>query len=219
MERLRGKIRDNGALYEACRSGRGEARLTALHQGDAALDITASPVPEHSSLPGLRPVERLLDGVNRLIVVAASLALVGAGFVLSESVFVRYFFKSATDWQDETSVMLLVGAIFMSTAYVQSVRGHVAIEALAEILSPRANRYRRLLADFVSLGFCTFFAWKSWTLMHEAWIDGQVTDSTLATPLWIPYSLMSAGISLLALQILVQIIGEIAAPPRAEQRA
>jgi TRAP-type C4-dicarboxylate transport system permease small subunit len=153
-----------------------------------------------------------------VIVVAASLALVAAGFVLSESVFVRYFFKSATDWQDETSVMLLVGAIFMSTAYVQSVRGHVAIEALAEILSPRANRYRRTLADLVSFAFCTFFAWKSWTLMHEAWSDGQVTDSTLATPLWIPYSLMSAGISLLALQILVQIIGAIAAP-RAGQRA
>lgn len=151
----------------------------------------------------------MLEAVNRLIVVAASIALVGAGFVLSESVFVRYFFRSATDWQDETSVMLIVGAIFMSTAYVQSVRGHVAIEAVAEILSPRANRYRGLMADVVSLGFCAFFSWKSWTLMHEAWSDGQVTDSTLATPLWIPYSLMASGMSLLAFQLLVQIIGEV----------
>jgi hypothetical protein len=61
------------------------------HHGDAALDITASPVPEHSELPGLRPVEWLLDILNRLIVVAASIALVAAAIVLSESVFIRYF--------------------------------------------------------------------------------------------------------------------------------
>jgi TRAP-type C4-dicarboxylate transport system permease small subunit len=182
------------------------------HQGDAALDIKASPVPEHSSVAGLRPVEWLLDIVNRLIVVAASLALVAAAVVLSESVFVRYFLRASTDWQDEIGVILLVGAIFMSTAYVQSVRGHVAIEAVAELLSPAANRFRVICADGVSLAFCLFFSWKSWTLMHEAWVDGQVRDSTFATPLWIPYSLMGAGMSLLALQILVQLIGEFARP-------
>ena len=182
------------------------------HQGDAALDITASPVPEHSSLPGLRPVEWLLDGINRLIVIAASLALVASAIVLSESVFVRYFLRASTDWQDEVGVILLVGAIFMSTAYVQSVRGHVAIEAVAELLTPAANRLRVLCADGASLAFCVFFAWKSWTLTHEAWVDGQVRDSTFATPLWIPYSLMAAGMSLLAIQILVQLIAEIARP-------
>jgi TRAP-type C4-dicarboxylate transport system permease small subunit len=189
------------------------------HQGDAALDIKASPVPEHSSLPALRPVEWLLDAVNRAIVVGASLALIAAAVVLSESVFIRYFLKSATDWQDEISVMLLVGAIFMSAAYVQSVRGHVAIDALAEILSPAANRARVLFADGVGLAFCIFFAWKSWTLTHEAWVDGQVRDSTFATPLWIPYSLMGAGMSLLAIQILVQLIAELTRPPvRSQQR-
>lgn len=183
------------------------------HQGDAALDITASPVPEHSGLPGLRPVEWLLDGINRLIVILASLALVAAAGVLSESVLVRYLYKSATDWQDEIGVMLLVGAIFMSAAYVQSVRGHVAIEALAELLSPAANRLRVICADVASLAFCGFFSWKSWTLMHEAWVDGQVRDSTFATPLWIPYSLMAAGMSLLAIQILVQVIAELVRQP------
>jgi TRAP-type C4-dicarboxylate transport system permease small subunit len=182
------------------------------HQGDAALDITVSPVPEHSSLPGLRPIESLLDGLNRLIVIAASIALIAAAVVLSESVFIRYFLRASTDWQDEISVILLVGAIFMCAAYVQSVRGHVAIEAVAELLSPAANRFRVMCADGVSLFFCLFFAWKSWTLTHEAWTDGQVRDSTFATPLWIPYSLMGAGMTLLAIQILVQLIAEIARP-------
>jgi TRAP-type C4-dicarboxylate transport system permease small subunit len=188
------------------------------HHGDAALDITASPVPEHSELPGLRPVEWLLDILNRLIVVAASIALVAAAIVLSESVFIRYFLRASTDWQDEISVILLVGAMFMCAAYVQSVRGHVAIEAVAELLSPAGNRLRVMCADGVSLAFCVFFSFKSWTLTHEAWIDGQVRDSTFATPLWIPYSLMGAGMSLLAIQILVQLIAELAQPRVASDR-
>ena len=80
----------------------------------------------------------------------------------------RYFLKVPTDWQDEAAVFLLVGAIFLCGAYVQSHRGHVGIEALAGILPPPVNRVRALLVDLGSLAFCAFFSWKSWTLFHEA---------------------------------------------------
>lgn len=132
------------------------------------------------------------------------LALVLTACVLSYSVLTRYFLKSATDWQDEASVFMLVGAMFMCTAYVQSLRGHVGIEALATLLPERVNRLRLLLVDIVSTLFCSFFAWKSWTLWREAWVEGQTTSSSFAPPLWIPYSLMAVGMSLLALQLLLQ---------------
>ena len=31
----------------------------------------------------------------------------------------------------------------------------------------------------ISFVFVVFFAWKSWTLLHEAWVDGQVSQSKL----------------------------------------
>ncbi|OZA84452.1 MAG: TRAP transporter small permease protein, partial [Burkholderiales bacterium 34-67-9] len=43
----------------------------------------------------------------------------------------------------------------------------------------------------------------------EAWAEGQTTSSSWAPPLWIPYSLMAAGMSLLALQIALQVIAKI----------
>jgi TRAP-type C4-dicarboxylate transport system permease small subunit len=88
---------------------------------------------------------------------------------------------------------------------VQTLRGHIGIEAVSSILPPAANRVRIALVDLMSFAFCAFFAWKSWTLLHEAWVDGQTTSSTWAPPLWIPYGLMSLGMTFLALQLLVQV--------------
>jgi TRAP-type C4-dicarboxylate transport system permease small subunit len=150
-------------------------------------------------------LERGLAFCNNVIVVLAALALVGACSVLSYSVLGRALFHSPNYWQDEAAVFLLVGATFMTAAYVQGQRGHIGIEAFVGLLSPMVNRIRLWLVDVASLAFCAFFAWKSWTLTHEAWVDGQVSNSMFSPPLAIPYSLMACGMTLLCLQILLQI--------------
>ena len=175
-------------------SGIIEPDITALH--DARL------VDAHVGRGWLAATIAALDQV---IVVLCAAALVGSSLILSYSVAVRYLFRSATYWQDEAAVFLIVGATFMSAAHVQSRRGHVAIEALAEMLSPAANRVRLVFVDLASLAFCAFFAWKSWALTEEAWMDGQVSSSTWGPPLSIPYGLMSAGMTLLSLQIALQL--------------
>jgi TRAP-type C4-dicarboxylate transport system permease small subunit len=150
---------------------------------------------------------RILAKINGLIVIVSSVALVIAALVLTYGVVTRYFLHFSTDWQDEMSVFLIVGAIFMSGAAVQAERGHVAIEALASILPPRVNHVRLILVDFASFLFCAFFSWKSWLLLEEAWIDGFRSGSTWGPPMWIPYSLMTVGMTLLSIQLIIQTIG------------
>jgi TRAP-type C4-dicarboxylate transport system permease small subunit len=155
----------------------------------------------------LRRLAQLLTLLDQALAIACGLALLGAALVLCDSVFVRYVLHKSTDWQDETAVFLLVGAIFLSTAQVQAVRGHIGIDAIASLLGPGVNRWRQFLTDLGSLLFVGFFALKSYTLTREAWIDGIVTSSTFGPPLWIPYSLMWIGMSLLGLRLLVQVLG------------
>jgi TRAP-type C4-dicarboxylate transport system permease small subunit len=147
---------------------------------------------------------RFLGHLNRAIVVLSSVALVVASCVLTYSVVLRYFSPQPTDWQDEFSVFLLIGVTFLSAAWVHSQRGHIGIEALAAILPPSVNRVRMLVVDMLSALFCAFFAWKSWTLLHEAWVEGYYSATSWAPPLWIPYLAMSAGMTLLTVQIVVQ---------------
>lgn len=142
--------------------------------------------------------------VNRAIVFLSAIALVVSSCVLTYSVVLRYFSPEPTDWQDEFSVFLLIGVSFGAAAWVHSQRGHIGIEALKAILPPRLERWRQFIVDILSGLFCAFFAWKSWTLLHEAWVGGYTSSSSWAPPLWIPYLAMAAGTTLLTLQIFVQ---------------
>ena len=157
---------------------------------------------------------RAVDIANRVTLVFGMIALVVASFILTFSVVSRYMFKMGTDWQDEAAVFCIVGTVFLCGAYVQAGRGHIGIEAISNLLSPAVNRIRLLLVDVLTLLFCAFFAWKSWTLWHEAWVDKMTTSSTWAPPLAIPYGLMAAGMTLLALQVLLQVLAQFSASSR-----
>jgi TRAP-type C4-dicarboxylate transport system permease small subunit len=175
------------------------------HGFDRPQAAGAAAVPPPPSHPLVAVLDRAMNAVNRWVMVPCMLAVFLAAGILSYSVAARYFFKIPTEWQDETAVFLLIGATFISGAYVQSYRGHVGVEAIAGLLSPRANRIRMMFVEVVSLAFCAFFAWKSWTLFAEAVHEGHSSNSTWGPPLWIPYLLMSTGMTLLSVQLLLEV--------------
>jgi TRAP-type C4-dicarboxylate transport system permease small subunit len=178
---------------------------------DAVLEPASAFVPRvDPDTPGiLMPLARALSWINRGMLFIGMVALLVASCVLTYSVVSRYFMHASTDWQDEAAVFCLVGATFLCSAFVQQLRGHIGIEAVASWLPPSANRIRMLFVDMLCVAFCTLFAWKSWTLFHEAWVDKQTTSSSWAPPLSIPYGLMAAGMTLLTLQLAVQLIARI----------
>jgi TRAP-type C4-dicarboxylate transport system permease small subunit len=202
-------------------SGPGGAGLPPGAGADAALLAGGASLPPESAEAGatpgvdsatpraLLPLARALAAANRVMVGFGMVALLAASLVLTSSVVTRYLFKASTDWQDETAVFLLVGATFLCGAFVQSIRGHVGIEAVSTLLSRRADALRRIGVDVLCLAFCAMFAWKSWTLLHEAWVDKQTTSSSWAPPLWIPYSLMTIGMTLLALQLVLHVAASV----------
>ncbi len=136
----------------------------------------------------------------------SGIAILVAGLVLTWEVIGRYFLSIPSDWQDELSTFLLIGATFASAARTQARRGHVAIEAMGEVLPPAWDRARRRVADLLSCLFCGYFTLKATQLLLEAWDEGQTTPSAWGAPLWIPYGCMSVGMAMLTVQLLLQVV-------------
>ena len=117
----------------------------------------------------------------------SSIALLIASAVLTAGVVASHLLGRGIEWQDEMEIFLVAGAVFLSAAAVQTRRGHIGIEVLGSFLSESARAWLTLLTDALSLLFVAFIAWKSGALLWEAWTEGQVSQSTWAPPLWIPY--------------------------------
>ncbi len=168
------------------------------------LEVAAQPLASVPSSGVLGRLQAVIDGINAVLMAASALAAGAAGCVLTWEVAGRYFFKIPSYWQDELSVFLLIGATFLATSWIQTRRGHVGISALEHVLPPVAERVRRILADFVTFAFCAFFCWKCWELLMEAVDEGQISNTPWGPPLWIPYGIMSIGMSMLVAQIALQ---------------
>ena len=172
-----------------------------------AAPVADAPLTDVPRAGALGAVQAVMTAINAMLAVASAIAVAVAGAVLTWEVIGRYWLGLASDWQDELSTFLLIGATFGSAAWTQARRGHVGIDALAHVLPPGIDRARRVFADAFSLAFVAFFAWKSGALLIEAWAEGETTPSSWGPPLWIPDGCMTVGMELLAVQLALQLAG------------
>lgn len=166
----------------------------------------------------IRPFGNGLRAFNRGMAILSAFLILLATIALVYEVVTRYYLQIANDWMIEFCVYLLIAATFLAAAYTQAERGHVGIEVLDEVMSPKWNRYRLMLGDFLSLVVVAFVARNAWHYAWDAYQQGWTTSSTWAPPLWIPYFLMAFGLSTTGLQMIVQILETLfTSPARKEQ--
>lgn len=170
---------------------------------DAALAAVSS-LPVNAGTKAKSAFRRVVDFFLNL----AAIALFAASLALTGGVASVHVLGRGIDWQDELEIFLLTGAFFLSLAAVQARRGNPRIEVLESLLPRNVRPSWTMVLDAVSLIFIIFIAWKSGELFWEAWSEGQVSDSTWAPPLWIPYSVMTFGLALLGCELARQVGGK-----------
>jgi len=136
----------------------------------------------------------------------AVLALLLSILVIVELVFERYFFHNAITWQTELVTILLVASTFIGSAYVLSEKAHVSMDWIYDFLS-KSNIIRlKIFTSLLSLIFFLFLFYFTFLMVEEAFVKNYTTGTIWDPPLWIPYSSMLIGATLMILQYIAEII-------------
>ena len=126
--------------------------------------------------------------------------------IITELVFERYLFKNAITWQTELVTMLLVASTFIGSAYVLSEKGHVNMEYLYSFMSEKGITKLKIFTDTLCLIFFLILFYVSFEITAEAFIKNHNTGTIWGPPLWIPYSSMLIGATLMVMSYIAELI-------------
>lgn len=94
------------------------------------------------------------DLTSRALFLCAGGALVLAVSLYVFEVIARYFFNAPTSWSGELVQYCLCVLIFLALPEVTRQKGHVAIDMVPEMLSPRAQSVLRRVNALLAGGTC-----------------------------------------------------------------
>ena len=138
-----------------------------------------------------------------------------AVLITCQMIFIRFVLNGSTVWQTEMVVYLMIAATLIGLPYVQRMRGHVNVYLIPIMCPPRLRYYLSLFTLSLSSAIVVVMLYYGYDYWHIAWARGWTSDTIWAVRLWIPYSALPIGFSLLLLQLiadLVAIILKIDAP-------
>lgn len=149
---------------------------------------------------------RGVRGISFVSGVFAALLIAAGVVVVCQMVFLRYLLNESTIWQTDFVTFSLVAATFIGGPYVLMTKGHVNVDVVPIYLGHRARWWLALVAILASLTFAAVATWLAAHFWYEAWDNNWRSESVWRARLWIPYLAMPAGLGLLTLQYVVDLI-------------
>lgn len=167
----------------------------------------SGPVVSVPARHGGDPFIRTVHAVSTLCGWIAAGLLVASLLITCQMIFVRAALGQSTIWQTETVIYLVIAAICLGLSYVQMVRGHVNVELLPMAMPPRIRRMWAITIKLVSIAVIALMAWYSFDVLHQAYGRGWKSPSVWAPQVWPVWAAITAGFTLLLLQLLADFYG------------
>ena len=145
--------------------------------------------------------DRPFDFVERLSLWSSAICLVGMGGLMLLEVILRGVFNSTTENSDELVGYMLVGVSFLSLALCQSRGAFHRVEMVQMRLGPRGKAVSQLIFDLLAFGYIALTDWYFVHFVVSSYTREALAPTMLATPLWIPESVMVIGATLLLVSL------------------
>jgi TRAP-type C4-dicarboxylate transport system permease small subunit len=130
------------------------------------------------------------------------IAIAVMGSIVILEIVTRNLFNFSFEMSDELGGYIIVGITFMSLPVCQVYRSYHHVQMVQSRLSPRMQAASHLLFDLLSLLFCAVLVWQLTRFVLGSYRSEDVAPTLLATPLWIPQSIMPIGMLAVTISVL-----------------
>ncbi|MBB6469106.1 TRAP-type C4-dicarboxylate transport system permease small subunit [Aminobacter lissarensis] len=135
---------------------------------------------------------------------ACGVAWLALAIFITVEVTSRYLGGYFTGVSDEISSYVLAFSGTWALAYTLSIGGHVQIDLIVEKFSDKARKIIAVAAAIVTFLIASLYAYQTWLLAIDSYQNNIRSISTLATPIYLPQSLVAIGLTMLAVQAVIQ---------------
>ncbi len=157
--------------------------------------------------------QTLARGLSRLAAaLSAVILLYIVGHILVEIVL-RSFFANSTFVLDEFVGYAIAAMTFLSLGYALEEGALIRVNVLLSRLQGRTRQAAEVLAVASTLVLTVFVGFYVWKGVARNWQRGAVSESIAEVPLWIPESLVFAGLALFGLQLFAYLLRLLAGGP------
>jgi TRAP-type transport system small permease protein len=152
----------------------------------------------------------------------AAAALIALMLITVGDVIARSCFGLSSDSSEEYGGYLLVVITFISVPVAAAHSGFHQVELVRKRLGAGPRLLLQTLFTVASLAICVIVTWNLANFEIFSFRSGDVSQTSLQTPLWIPQLAMPLGFTLFCWVLLNQLIGQLALlvrnfhPPRGE---
>ncbi|HEX3401401.1 MAG TPA: TRAP transporter small permease [Acetobacteraceae bacterium] len=131
--------------------------------------------------------------LERTCMVICEVAIGVMAFIVILEIVTRNLFNFSYEMSEELGGYIIVGITFLSLPVCQVYRAYHHVQFIQTRLSPRLRALSHFIFDALSLVFCAVLMWQLTRYVLQSWRSGDVAPTLLATPLWIPQTLMPVG--------------------------
>ena len=147
--------------------------------------------------------------MERGCMLMCEIGIVAMGFIVITEIVTRNLFHFSFEASEELGGYIIIGISFLSLPVCQVYRAYHHVQFLQARLSRRMRAASHVLFDALSLGFCLLLVWQLSRFVMQTWRAEDVAPTLLATPLWIPQTLMPLGALAAAVSLVRSLAGNV----------
>jgi len=147
--------------------------------------------------------ERILGGIEKVVVYIAYLLVALMVINTSTGVFFRYILNNALSWTDELGRYMMIWVGFFGCYLAARDNSHVGVEMFVGLFKPGAQRVFHVVARVVVIVFLFIILSESG---KQLGLLGIQTSPALEIPMAIPYSAVSVGVFLMLIENIAHLV-------------